>query len=93
MVLFLDNYVLPNIKPDLSDLVESFAKNIIRDDVYHNVIVDKYEMAKQWNVPFVELVGPPSEEGITKVKIGVYNFHQIKRREELIWVNSHYGTL
>jgi len=93
MILFLDNNVLPGIKPDLSDLVESFAENIIRDDVYHNIIVDKYEMTKRWKVPFIDLVGPPNEEGMMKVKIGVYDFDTIKRGKELIWVNSHYGTL
>lgn len=93
MILFLDNNVLPGIKPDLSDLVESYAINIIRDDVYHNIIVDKYEMTKRWKVPFIDLVGPPNEEGMMKVKIGVYDFDTIKRGKELIWVNSHYGTL
>ena len=67
MILFLDNNVLPGIKPDLSDLVESYAKNIIRDDVYHNVIVDKYEMAEQWNVPFVELL--PSQDKDRKIAV------------------------
>lgn len=93
MILFLDNNVLPGIKPDLSDLVESYAKNIIRDDVYHNVIVDKYEMAKQWNVPFVELLPSQDKDRKIAVIIGTYSFESVKRGKELIWFNYHCATL
>ena len=55
MILILDKYVLPNIKPDLSDLVESYAYNVYHYDPYRNHVINKYELSKHWRVPFIEL--------------------------------------
>ena len=81
MILFLEKCVLPNIKPDLSDLVRFYYYNIYSKDTYHNPVVDKYELSKHWDVPFIELV---RSNNIIRVVIGDYKFIDLKKSPELI---------
>lgn len=93
MILFLEKYVLPNIKSDLSDLVGSYAYNVYHYDPYRNHVINKYELSKHWNVPFIELKYSSNDAKKIEVIIGTYNFESVKEGVELIHIDAHTSTL
>lgn len=93
MILILDKYVLPNIKPDLSDLVESYAYNVYHYDPYRNHVINKYELSKHWRVPFIELKHLVNNKNNLEVIIGTYDFESVKRGVKLIHIDARTSTL
>ena len=87
MIIILDKHIIPNIKPDLSNLAKSFVNAC--HDVYRNAVVDKYEMSLHSNVPFIELMHSTNEKGKIDVKIGTYQFESLVRGLELLNVIDH----
>lgn len=93
MILILEKYILPNIKADLSNLVESYAYNVYHDDPYRNHVINKYELSKHWNVPFIELKYSSNDAKKIEVIIGTYDFNSVKEGGELIHIDAHTSTL
>lgn len=84
MILFLDNSTLPNVSPDLSDLLQLYIRR--NSSVYRNTFVDKYELSKKWKVPFIEIKKSFNNELVAIT--GYYNFESVNRGKEIIKIDD-----
>lgn len=91
MILLFDKFSLPNVSPDLSDLLQLYIRNNTK--VYQNQLVDKYDLTTEWKVPFIELKNNKSENEKMYVVIGYYDFDSVKIGSEIINISDTYKTL